>query len=391
MKVPTVRIKGKLTSPHPWVWRTRLERSSLPRRFEGGGVVKILDGEGTPVGRGFLHPHVTIGLRILTRDIDEEIDQAFFARGLERARALRDGLGLEAVGNSYRLCHSEADGLSGLVIDVLGDVVRVDAFAKGIGALQDPIRAALRELFPDKAIVFRADKRSGEVEGFTVKYRADDPAETEVTEHGVRYTVDLREGHKTGFFLDQRDNRAFLSGLSKGKSVLDMHCYTGGFALNAARGGAAKVTGIDLDEKAIAIAKRNAKLNNLRGRFVQADAFHYMRDLIRQKAEPPQVLILDPPKLARGDKEREDGLRTYGDINRLGLQVIAEDGILVTNSCSGVVSEEDFIDVLRRAAARTNKELTVIRVAGAPPDHPVGLHVPETRYLKAVFARVRSL
>jgi 23S rRNA (cytosine1962-C5)-methyltransferase len=388
--VPTVRIKGKLTSPHPWVWRTRLERDSLPRRFDGGGVVKILDGDGQPVGRGLLHPHVTIGLRILTRDIDEEIDQAFFAKRFAAARALRAGLGLDEVGNGYRLCHSESDDLSGLMVDVLGDVVRVDCFAKGMASLQVPIRAALAELLPGKAIVMRGNKRSGEVEGFAVDPKKSDPAETEVREHGLRYKVDLREGHKTGFFLDQRENRAFLAGLAAGKTVLDMHCYSGGFALNAARGGAAQVTGVDLDEKAVAMAKRNAKLNQAKAKFVQADAFHYLRDLIRRE-ERPEVLILDPPKLARGDKEREQGLRTYGDLNRLGLEVVADGGLLLTCSCSGVVSQEDFIDVLRRAAARTGKELTVIRVAGAPPDHPVALHVPETSYLKAVFARVRSL
>ena len=146
MKVPTVGIKGKLTSPHPWVWRTRLERDSVPRRFDPGGVVKVVDGDGQPVGRGFLHPHVTIGLRILTRDIDEEIDQAFFKRRFAAAKALREGLGLEDVGNGYRLCHSESDDLSGLMVDVLGDVVRVDCFAKGMASLQHPIRAALEEL-----------------------------------------------------------------------------------------------------------------------------------------------------------------------------------------------------------------------------------------------------
>ncbi len=392
--VPTVRLKAPLASPHPWVWRTRIDAASIPRRLEAGGVVRVLGPDGAPLGRGLLHPHVTIALRMLTRDGDEAIDQAFFARRFERAlRLRRDVLRLGEQGDGFRLCHSEADGLSGVVVDVLGEVVRVDLFSRGMALLEQPLRRALEDLFPGKPVLVRADRRSADIEGFRVKPRPGEPEHTQVLEQGVRFHVDLREGHKTGFFLDQRDNRAFLSHLSRGKTVLDAHTYTGGFALYAAvRGDAARVTGVDLDEKAIAVAKRNAKLNQVqqRVRFVQADAFHYLRDLRRQEGAP-EVLILDPPKLAKDRKEKDKALRTYGDLNRLGLECVAEDGVLVTCSCSGMVSEQEFLDVLRSAAARTQKELTVFRVSGAADDHPVGLHVPETRYLKAVFARVRSL
>jgi 23S rRNA (cytosine1962-C5)-methyltransferase len=390
---PTVRIKGTLTSPHPWIWRTRLERSSLPRRAEPGSVVRVVDGEGVAIGRGLLHPLVTIGIRLLTRDPDEAIDAAFFRRRFEAARVLRtDVLRLDECGNSYRLVHAESDGLSGLIVDVLGDVIRVDMFCRGMAALEEPIREALLQLYPDKTVVVRGDGRTGDLEGFSVRPRANDANQTEVVENGIRYKVDLREGHKTGFFLDQRENREFLGKIVRGREVFDLHTYTGGFALNAAvRGEAKRVIGVDLDEKAIAVAKRNAKLNQARNlKFVQADAFHYLRDLIR-KDDKPGVIVLDPPKLARDAKEKEDGLRAYGDLNRLGLNALADDGILLTCSCSGVISDHDFIEMLRASAARTQKELTVFHVSGAAADHPVGLHVPETRYLKAVFARVRSL
>lgn len=389
----TVRLKGHLRSPHPWVWRTRIETSSLPRRMEPGSLVRVVDGEGQMVGQGFCHPHVTIGLRLITRDPDEVIDAAFFERRFRQALSLRvDVLRLPEASDAYRLVHSEADDLSGLMVDVLGDVVRADLFARGMANLEGPIREALNRVFPQKKIVMRADGRSADLEGFSVKTRGDDPDETEVSEHGVRFKVDLRHGHKTGFFLDQRENRHFLAGIVRGRKVYDFHCYTGGFSLHAAvRGEASRVIGIDLDEKAIAVARRNAKLNQVQGvKFVQADAFHYLRDLAR-KGEKPEVLILDPPKLALGQKEVEQGLRIYGDLNRLGLEAIAEGGLLLSCSCSGAVSEQDFLEVLRRAAARTGKVLKVIRVAGAAADHPIGLHVPETRYLKAVFAQVRSL
>lgn len=394
MSVPTVTIKGTLRSPHPWVWRTRIDWRRSPKRLGAGAVVRVVDGDGAPVGRGLVHPDVTIGLRLLTRDPDEELDGAFFARRFARAlRLRRDVLRLDEAGDAFRLVHAEADDLSGLVVDVLGDVVRVDCFARGMAALEGEVRAGLAEVLPGRPVVVRGDRRAGDLEGFAVRPRADDPPRTTVTEHGVRFRVDLRTGHKTGFFLDQRENRAFLAHLARGRTVVDAHTYTGGFALAAAvRGEAARVTGVDLDEKAIAVAKENAKLNQVQGkvRFVQADAFHFLRDLVRG-GQGPEVLVLDPPKLARDREAKEQGLRAYADLNRLGLEAVADGGLLVTCSCSGVVSEEDLLDVLRSAAARTGRALTLLRVSGAAADHPVALHVPETRYLKAVFARVERL
>lgn len=349
--------------------------------------------DGQALGRGLYHPHVTIALRILTRDPDEAIDQGFFFRRFEAARRLReDVLRLLDQGNSYRLIHAEGDEISGLVIDVLGEVVRVDAFAKGIALLEEPIRGALRELYPDKAIVVRGDRRSGEIERFDVAPRRDDPAHCEVRENGVRYRVDLREGHKTGFFLDQRENRQFLASLSAGKRVLDVCTYSGGFALAAAvTGKAREVTGVDLDEKAIEVAKRNAKLNQAKVRFVHSDGFPYLRQ-VRDKpnAQRPEVLVLDPPKFASDLKEKDEGLRAYADLNRAGLDAMADEGLLCTCSCSGVVSEEDLLDALRSAAARSGRLLKILRVSGAAADHPVALHAPESRYLKAVFAHVRK-
>ena len=389
---PVARLKQELRSPHPWVWRSRVAE---PPDAPAGAVVRVLDPQGLPVGQAFWHPHATIALRLITSDPEEAIDAAFFRRKLERAAALRSRLGLEAVTDSWRLCHSESDGLSGLVVDVLGDVVMAEVFAIGIARQAPAVREALQGMFPGRAVVLRSDRRAGGIEGFELQARPDDPPSTRVREGPVRFEVDLRAGHKTGFFLDQRENRAFLAAHSAGRSVLDAHCYTGGFALHAALAGAAQVTGIDLDEKAIAVAQKNAKLNQTRARFLQADAFHYLRQAVQQATEQgaarPEVLVLDPPKLAKDRNEVPEALRAYVDLNRLGLQAIAEDGLLLTCSCSGSVSEEQFLDALRSAAAQARRELTVLRVAGAPPDHPVALHVPETRYLKAVFARVRQI
>jgi 23S rRNA (cytosine1962-C5)-methyltransferase len=391
---PVVRLKGVRGSPHPWVWRTSIDREWAPHDLPGGSVVRIVDGEGQPVGRGHWHPKATIALRVLTNDAEEEIDEAFYARRLARALVLRrDVLRLDEITTAYRLCHAEADGLSGLIVDVLGDVVVGEVFSLGMAKHEALVRSALAQLFPGKRILLQHNERAGSIEGFALRPKKDDPGEVEVQEHGVRYKVDLREGHKTGFFCDQRDNRAALAAMCRGRSVWDLHTYTGGFALNAAlRGEAKQVTACDLDEKALAVAKKNAKLNQVQGnlRFAQADAFAYLRDLQRT-GQRPEVLILDPPKLARDRSEVEDARRIYADLNRLALEVIAEDGILLTCSCSGSFSEEDLLDALRRGAAKTRREVTILRIAGAAPDHPVALHIPESRYLKAIFARVRSL
>lgn len=391
---PVVALKGTLANPHPWVWRSRIDLRRLPRGLSPGDVVRVVDGEENMVGRALWHPRATIALRLLTSDPDEEIDQAFFVRRLQRALTLRrDVLRVEEVTDAFRLVHSEADGLSGLVVDVLGEVAVVELFGLGMARLEATIRAALAEVLPGRRVVVQQNDRAADIEGFSIRPRKDDPGEVEVREHGVRYKVDLREGHKTGFFCDQRDNRAFLATLCRGRSVYDLHTYSGGFALNAAlRGEARQVTGVDLDEKALAVAQRNAKLNQVAAqvRFSQADAFAYLRDLQRTN-QRPEVLVLDPPKLARDRSDHEAALRAYGDLNRLGLEALADDGILLTCSCSGVVSEDDLLDVLRRAAARARREVTILRQSGAAPDHPVVLHIPESKYLKAVFARVRHL
>lgn len=389
-----VAIKGALGSPHPWIWRSRIDREGTDRDLQPGAVVRVVDGDGAYIGRATWHPKATIALRLLTLDPEEPVDVAFLARKLGRALALRrDVLKVETTTNAFRLCHGEADGLSGLVVDVLGEVVVAEVFSLGMSRLEGAVREALASLLPDRRIMVLGDERSGKIESFTIPARKDDPAAVEVQEHGVRYRVDLREGHKTGFFCDQRDNRAFLASMCAGKLVYDLHTYAGGFALNALLNGEARqVVGTDLDEKAIATATRNAKLNQAGNaiRFAQADAFAYLRELERSGTRP-EVLVLDPPKLARDRTEVDEALRAYGDLNRLALGVIADDGVLLTCSCSGSVSEADLLDQLRRGAAKTKKEVTILRVAGAAPDHPVALHVPETQYLKAIFARVRSL
>jgi 23S rRNA (cytosine1962-C5)-methyltransferase len=205
----------------------------------------------------------------------------------------------------------------------------------------------------------------------------------------LTFRVAVGSSHKTGFFLDQRDNRFALSQLTGGKRVLDLCCNTGGFGIYArARGGAGEVIGLDLDEKALELARENARLNRAQVRFVQADLFTWLRDVI-PNGERFDVVVLDPAKLTRDREALDQALRKYCDMNRLALQVVAPGGIFLTCSCTGLVSEADFLESVRRASWQAGRSLQVFKIAGAAPDHPFLLHAPEGRYLKAVYARVQ--
>jgi 23S rRNA (cytosine1962-C5)-methyltransferase len=385
-----VNLKARRGGPHPWIFRTMVEARTLPPGLVPGQVVRVVDKDGTPLGRAFWNPKSTIALRIVTHDPAEAVDAAFLERKIGAALAFRkDVLGLEATTDGYRIVHAEADGLSGLVVDRLGAVIAIEVFGIGFARHIALVKEALRRLLPGLGIVARADTRSGSIEDFDLAPVAGEPTSSEVREHGLRFKIDLEGGHKTGFFCDQRENRELWGQLCRGRTVLDAHSYTGGFALHAAKGGASEVTAVDLDETAIATARKNANLNQLQAKvhFVHADIFPYLRDAQRQ-GKTFGAIALDPPKLARDSSEVVDAMRTYNDLNKVALEAMAPGGLLLTCSCSGAVSEQDFLTALRGAATRARRELAIFKIAGAAADHPFALHAPEGRYLKAVFARV---
>jgi 23S rRNA (cytosine1962-C5)-methyltransferase len=247
---------------------------------------------------------------------------------------------------------------------------------------------ALRVHYPAARFYYFAEEHVGKQESFDCR-SPEPPPPGVVTEHGLKFRVAPGTKHKTGFFVDQRDNRAALSTFCAGKRVLDLCCNTGGFGVYAkAKGGAAEVVGLDLDEQALEMAKQNAKLNGAQIRHVQADLFAWLRDIIPNPEQRFDVVILDPAKLTRDRDDVDQALRKYCDMNRLALQVVKPGGIFLTCSCTGLVSEADFLESVRRAAWQAGRTLQVFKVAGAGPDHPFLLHVPEGRYLKAVFCRV---
>jgi len=291
--------------------------------------------------------------------------------------------------DAYRLIHAEGDGLSGLIAERYAEWIAIEVFSLGIYKRIDVIKRLLSEATGLQRFVVRADEHVERMEGFRVTPASSDPVPRTITieENGVRFRVDLQAGHKTGFFCDQRENRRRLASLCRGLDVLDCCCYTGGFGIYAkALGQADSVTAVDLDEQAVELAKANAKLNQVRVNFAHADAFGYLRQM-QTNARTFDIVVLDPPKFVPTRDDYDEGSRKYGDLNALGLSVLKPGGLLLTCSCSGLVGREDFLAMVKSAATRVGRQLQIVDVTGAGPDHPVMANCPESAYLKAVWAR----
>lgn len=386
-RFPQVRLRGGPPG-HPLVYEKRV--GWIDRGAASGDVVEVATKEGRPVGYAFLHRGSVVALRMLSRNPSAAPDDAWLVDQLARAAALRrDVLRLGDVTNAWRVVHAEGDGLSGLVVDRYGPVAVVSLFSLGWALRCEALERALRHVLGVEHVVFRVDARTAEQEGIDLP-EPDPLPPVEVHEHGVLVEVHPTGGHKTGYFLDQRDNRRFVAGLARDRRVFDGMTYSGGFALAAAQAGAREVVAMDLDEEAVEVAKANARRNQLAIDVRHGDVFHGLRALLEGPAEArPDVLVLDPPKWAKARDGVQAAIARYRDLNRLGFQVLPVGGVLVTHSCSGLVSEGEFLQMLCDAARDIDIEAQVIRIAGAAPDHPVDLRAPEGRYLKSV-ALVRT-
>ena len=388
--LPQIHLKNPWTSRHPWIFQKLVEKPT--QRPKPGTIVDVVGPDGVWTGRGFYNGHSRIAIRILERDPDVAVDQDWFAAKIaEAVRLRREVLKLDEVSDAWRVVHSEGDGLSGLVVDRYGDLLVVEYFSAGMFRHREWIYAALREQFPGCRFHAFADEHVQKQESFD--FRGSEPAAPSIiTEYGIKFRADPAGAHKTGFFADQRDNREWLSRQCAGKRVLDLCCNTGGFGVYAAARGATEVVGIDIDEAVIEIAKGNVKLNlpfdsGVRPRFVQADIFPWLRDAANS-GEQYDVVILDPAKMTRDREQVIPALKKYLDMNKLAMGVVAPGGLFATFSCTGLVSEEQFLDMLRRAAFYAGRTVQVLKVAGAGADHPWLTDVQESRYLKAVFCRV---
>ena len=389
--LPVVRLKSERKYVHPLIFQKMVERPA--ERIVPGSLVEVHGVDGEFIGRGMLNMQAPMAIRLLSEKPDEVIDAHWLAEKVADAVHLRrDIYRLDAVTDSYRVIHAEGDGLSGLIVDRFGDVLVVCFYSAGMWRLQHWVFDALLTQFPDAQIFAFGDDNAQKQEGFDCPPgRAPHGGKpVTITEHDAKFFVQIGGKHKTGFFCDQRDNRkrwGELIAATRSSSMLDLCCNSGGFAVYSGLNGATDITGVDLDEEAVDFATRNLRLNNVKAKVTQADIFPWLREA-QEAGKRWDAVVLDPAKMTRSRDEVIDALKKYLDMNKLALSVVKPGGLFLTCSCTGVVSEEQFLDMLRRAAFYAGREVQVLEVRGAGPDHPWLAHVNESRYLKAVFCRV---
>lgn len=380
-----VRLRTVVPAGSAWIFRKMVRDAD--ERTPPGSVVRVLDRDGGFVAQAFWNPRSELSLRVLTRD-EAPIDDEWFRRTVARAVALRkDVLRLDAVTNAWRAVFSEGDGLPGLVVDRFANVLSCQVSTLGAYRAFPVLVEELKRRLGATVVHVSADPKIAKLEGFPMPQSAGEAARAVIQEHGLEFEVDCAGGHKTGFFLDQRDSRLRARELVRGRRALDLCSYTGGFALNLAKGDAASVTAVDLDEKAVAQARRNADRNRLgqKIRFVHADVFEHLRSL---QGALPEFVVVDPAKQAMQKDEVQRALGYYHDLNALVYERCAKDALVLSCSCTGMVTEHAFLDALSQAANSARRSVTFLEVRGAPADHPVPSNFPQARYLKTVLARV---
>jgi 23S rRNA (cytosine1962-C5)-methyltransferase len=327
-------------------------------------------------------------------------DEAYWDRLLDQAVELRhQWLGLPKLTDAYRVIHAEADGFPGLAVDRYGDVLSAEVFSMAMYLRCRSVMEGLSRRLGTRHWLVQPSPLFHRQEGYDVPAfdSGELPKWVQVREAEAKFRIQFESGHKTGFFCDQRDNRLRLKELSPGRSVLDLCCYTGGFSVQAALGGASEVIGVDLDEAPLQLAKKNADVNQVRVRYSQSDAFAYLRDLLRT-GKQFDIVVLDPPKLIRNRDEHEEGAKKHFDLNRLAIQLVKTGGWMLTCSCAGLLSWDEFYDLVSKAARaggwdadgvwQPPRRVQIVSRTGAPPDHPVASHCPQSEYLKSLWLRV---
>ena len=384
---PVIRLLSgrhkRIKTGHPWVFSNEIAKSEAA--FETGAVVKVVGDNGENFGTAIYNPHTLLAGRIVDPRGDIVLDAGFFEERLRAALRLRDRMFPEPY---YRLIHAEADGLPGLIIDRYGDAAVIQFNTAGMDRLTDTVIAALDRVLAAQTIILRNDSASRELEGLpkaVTTLRGDRETPVLVRENGAEFTTHPAAGQKTGWFYDQRPNRAFIASLAGNLRMIDVYCYGGGFAIQALRAGAANATLIDRSATALDDAAASAARNGVEGRcnFVKADAFEEME---RQDAagERYDIVVADPPAFVRTRKDIGAGSRAYQKMARLAARLVAPGGILFVASCSHHMTPDLFREAIRRGIGDARRTGRILRDAGAGPDHPVHPHLPETAYLKSL-------
>ncbi|WP_020468675.1 class I SAM-dependent rRNA methyltransferase [Zavarzinella formosa] len=392
--IPSVVLKPKMVLPfyarHPWVFAGAVERT------EGspadGDEVNLVTNAGKFVARGLYNSRSKIVTRLYSWEPDRPLDADFFRGQFQTAIKLRDDLGLHRPGLGCRLVFSEADAFSGCIVDEYDGWLSMQFTALGLANRREMLAEILQELTAAKGVYVRTEKGVGQLEGLELQdglLRGESPPpDLTFIENGLKLRVNIAEGQKTGYYHDQRDNRAAVAKLAKGRRVLDAFSYTGGFGLNCARAGAASVECLDVSEAALNLARENAELNGLTGMtFTKGDVFRKLDEYVTE-GRNYDLVVLDPPKFARTRSAIPDAIKGYRHLLKQGLLLLPPGGILVMCCCSGLISSDVLTDVMAQAAAQAHRPVQLIEKRGPAPDHPTALSCLETSYLKCVIARV---
>jgi 23S rRNA (cytosine1962-C5)-methyltransferase len=380
-------------SRHPWVFQGAIEK--IDGDPAPGDAVAVHAQDGVFIAWGLFNPASNIAIRLYSWDEATPLNDDFWRQRIDDAIGLRRVLFPQFLPNqAFRLIYSEADGLSGLTVDRYGDWLLVQLTSFALAQRQEVLLQGLRETLQPRGILLRTEKGIRAAEGLELAdgllWGETPPRPLFIEENGVQYGVDVAEGQKTGFFLDQRENRRRTADFVRGGRVLDICCYTGGFSLNClVNGHADEVVAVDASEAALCQARSNAELNGVSDRFrtIKQDAFKILEEF-ESRDEVFDTVVLDPPKLARNRQGIDAALRGYYSLNRFALGLIRSGGFFVTCSCSGHISHEMFADMLGQAALHADRRLQLIEVRGAAPDHPSSIHCLETDYLKCYLGRV---
>jgi len=388
-------VKGRekpVKNRHPWLFSGAI--SGIEGQPGDGDIVDVMDQQGQFLARGYYNSHSQIAVRLLTWNPDEEINADFFQEAIAHSVARRQALAADARTDAYRLVHAESDLLPGLIVDRYSGYLVTQFLTLGIDRWKREIVACLADMLFSEGIYERSDVDLREKEGLPpvvgALWGGTPPDRVEIRENGHRFAVDIKAGQKTGFYLDQRDNRVRVAAYCGNREVLNAFSYTGAFAVYAAAGGAKRIVNVDSSAEALEIARDNMALNGLADRdseYVIGDVFAILRRY-RERGQRFDLIILDPPKFAYTRSQVEAACRGYKDINWLAMQLLRPNGILCTFSCSGLVSADLFQKVIFGASVDAGRDVQILEKLSQATDHPVLLSFPEGEYLKGLICRV---
>lgn len=381
--------KGALRPGHPWIFRTQIQKPSSG--IEPGDVVAVFTADKKIIGRGYYNPKSEISVRILSFE-DRGIDRAFFEEMIKKAVEKRRDLFKTT--NAYRVVFSEADSLPGLIIDMYNDTAVFQVLTLGMEKFKSEIADVIDEVLKPKFIYERSSSPFRKLEGLkdVIGWWGDEGCGmVEISEGRAKFLVDIINGHKTGFYMDQRRSRLALENIYKGKKVLDLFCYTGAFSVTAAICGASAVRAVDIKKEWLDLAQKNAQLNNVSQKieFVKSDAFAALKK-IHESGEKFDIVIIDPPSFLRTRESIKMASKGYAELNTLGMKVLNDSGILATFSCSHNMPGAAFSEILKKSAAESGVKISILKRCHQDIDHPIVRAIPETEYLKGYFLRVNQ-